>query len=296
MIFSVRHETRYEYTQKVDVAAHLLHLTPLHMPWQRVLQTRLISDPPPSRIVTEADCFDNATTWLFHDTPHDKFAVTLEATVHVTLRTAPAAAATPPWETVATQAISAPAYRAAEFLYASPMVAPFSAVRAYVEPDFPPNQPVFAAIHALTLRIYREFAFRTDATEVGTPLAKVLAQRAGVCQDFSHLMIAGLRSMGLPARYASGYIRTRPPKGGTKRVGADQSHAWVSAWLGPAHGWIDFDPTNALVVSDEHVVLAYGRDFSDVSPVSGVILGGGAQTVHSGVDLAEIQQKEGLLF
>jgi transglutaminase-like putative cysteine protease len=296
MIFSVRHETRYEYAQKVDIAAHLLHLTPLQLPWQRVLQIRLISDPPPSRIVTEADCFDNATTWLFHDAPHEKFAVTLEAKVEVTPRTPPAADATPPWETVAAAAAAAPAYRAAEFIYASPMVAPFAAILDYVRQDFPADLPIFAAIHDLTMRIYREFAFRTGATEVGTPLAKVLAQRAGVCQDFSHLMIAGLRSMGLPARYASGYIRTRPPKGGTKRVGADQSHAWVSAWLGATHGWIDFDPTNGLVVSDEHVVLAYGRDFSDVSPVSGVILGGGTQTVEVGVDLTEIQQKEGLLF
>lgn len=287
MIFSVRHETRYEYTRKVDIAAHLLHLTPLQMPWQRVLQTRLISDPQPSRIVTEADCFDNTTTWLFHDAPHDTFAVTLEAVVEVAPRTPPAAAATPTWEAVAAAAAGAPAFRAAEFLYASPMIAPFAAMHDYVRQDFPADQPVFAGIHALTMRIYREFAFRAGATEVGTPLAKVLAQRAGVCQDFSHLMIAGLRSMGLPARYASGYIRTRPPKGGTKRLGADQSHAWVSAWLGCAHGWIDFDPTNGVLVSDEHVVLAYGRDFSDVSPVSGVILGGGAQTVHVGVDLAE---------
>jgi transglutaminase-like putative cysteine protease len=145
-------------------------------------------------------------------------------------------------------------------------------------------------VHDLTLRITRDFAFRPGVTEIGTPLTKVLAQRAGVCQDFTLLMIAGLRSMGLPARYASGYIRTRPPPGGTKRAGADQSHAWVSCWLGPTQGWIDFDPTNALVVSDEHVVLAYGRDFSDISPASGVILGGGAQSVHVAVDLAPVAQ------
>jgi transglutaminase-like putative cysteine protease len=289
-IFSLRHETRYQYAHQVDIAAHLLHLTPLQLPWQRVLQMRLRAEPEPSRLVTETDCFGNATSWLFLDAPHAKFAVTLEARVEVSARTAPAAEATPAWEAIAAdcRAGGAVCLAAAEFAYPSPMVAPFAALHDYVRPDFQAGRPVFAAIHALTLRINREFAFRAGVTEVGTPLAKVLAQRAGVCQDFSHLMIAGLRSMGLPARYASGYIRTRPPPGGTRRVGADQSHAWVSAWLGAKDGWVDFDPTNAMLVSDEHVVLAYGRDFSDVSPVSGVILGGGAQSVHVGVDLTEV--------
>jgi transglutaminase-like putative cysteine protease len=290
MIYALRHETRHEYGHKVDIAAHLLHLTPLQLPWQRVLQMRLHAKPEPSRLVTESDCFGNATTWLFLDAPHAHFQVVLEARVEVTPRVPPAAAATPAWEDIAAlvRAGAHAGHRAAEFAFASPMVAPFAAVHDYVRPSFPAGLPVFTAIHELTLRITREFAFKTDVTEVGTPLAKVLAQRAGVCQDFSHLMIAGLRSMGLPARYASGYIRTRPPPGGTKLCGADQSHAWVSCWLGAEHGWIDFDPTNALVVSDAHVVLAYGRDFADVSPVSGVILGGGTQKVHSGVDLEEV--------
>jgi transglutaminase-like putative cysteine protease len=290
MIYFLRHETKHEYGHKVDVAAHLLHLTPLQLPWQRVLQMHLHVEPEPSRLVTEVDCFGNATTWLFLDAPHAHFQAVLEARVEVAPRVPPAPAATQAWEDIAaTVRAGGPAgHRAAEFTFASPMVAPFAAVHDYVRPSFAAGMPVFTAIHALTLRIKREFAFRTDVTEVGTPLAKVLAQRAGVCQDFSHLMIAGLRSMGLPARYASGYIRTRPPPGGKPLCGADQSHAWVSCWLGAEHGWIDFDPTNALVVSDEHVVLAYGRDFADVSPVSGVILGGGTQKIQSGVDLTEI--------
>jgi len=180
---------------------------------------------------------------------------------------------------------------AAEFVYTSPMVTPFPAVRDYAAACFPARRTAFAAVHELTLRIQREFAFRAGVTDVGTPIAKVLAQRAGVCQDFTHLMIAALRSFGLPARYASGYIRTRPPPGGVARRGADQSHAWVSCWLGESTGWVDFDPTNGLIVSDEHVVLAYGRDYSDVSPVSGVILGGGKQTVEVGVDLAPMEKQ-----
>jgi len=292
MIYALRHETRQEYAQKVDIAVHLLHLTPLQLPWQNVLRTTLAASPEPSRLVTETDCFGNATTWLFLDAPHAKFAVVLEAVVEVSARIPPPGADTLPWELVAAMARSggADAHAAAEFVYASPMVTPFAAVHDYVLPSFPPGRPIFAAVHDLTLRITRDFAFRPGVTEIGTPLTKVLAQRAGVCQDFTLLMIAGLRSMGLPARYASGYIRTRPPPGGTKRAGADQSHAWVSCWLGPTQGWIDFDPTNALVVSDEHVVLAYGRDFSDISPASGVILGGGAQSVHVAVDLAPVSQ------
>ena len=142
------------------------------------------------------------------------------------------------------------------------------------------------AVLDLCGRINREFAFRPGVTTVNTSVADVLAGRAGVCQDFTHLMIAGLRAHGLPARYVSGYLRTKPPPGQAPRRGADQSHAWVGCWLGPEHGWVDLDPTNNLVVGDEHVVLAWGRDYGDISPVRGVILGGGAHTVTVGVDLA----------
>ncbi len=287
MIYTLRHETRYHYAKPVDLAAHLLHLTPLTLPWQRVIKTELVSDPPPSRLRSTTDCFGNTASWLFLDKPHDRFAAVLHATVEVAAPPPPKADATPAWEQVVAAAASSAGYAASEFAYTSPMIAPFDAARAYVAPSFPAGQPIFAGLLDLTLRFKREFAFRAGVTEIGTPLSKVLAQRAGVCQDFSHLMIAGLRAMGLPARYASGYIRTRPPPGRVARRGADQSHAWVSGWLGPEHGWCDFDPTNGIVIADEHVVLAYGRDFSDVSPLSGIILGGGAHSVRVGVDLEE---------
>ncbi|MBX9699088.1 MAG: transglutaminase family protein, partial [Acetobacteraceae bacterium] len=133
--------------------------------------------------------------------------------------------------------------------------------------------------------ITRDFAFRPGVTGIATPVEEVLARRQGVCQDFTHLMIAALRGLGLPARYLSGYLRTRPPAGQARRRGADQSHAWVGAWLGPAAGWVGLDPTNALVVRDEHVVLGWGRDFGDVSPLRGVVLGGGAHALTVAVDL-----------
>jgi transglutaminase-like putative cysteine protease len=134
-------------------------------------------------------------------------------------------------------------------------------------------------------RIRADFVFRAGVTTVTTQIATVLERREGVCQDFTHLMIAALRALGLPARYVSGYVRTRPPPGGIRLMGADQSHAWVAAWLGPAHGWIDLDPTNNMVVRDEHVVLGWGRDYSDVSPLRGVILGGGRHALTVSVDL-----------
>jgi transglutaminase-like putative cysteine protease len=146
-----------------------------------------------------------------------------------------------------------------------------------------------AALLDLNARIRRDFTFRSGVTTTSTPIAEVLRRREGVCQDFTHLMISVLRSFGLPARYVSGYIRTRPSRGKTQRLGADQSHAWVGAWLGPEHGWLDLDPTNGIVVQDEHVVLGWGRDFGDVTPLRGVILGGGEQVLSVEVELQEAE-------
>ena len=146
----------------------------------------------------------------------------------------------------------------------------------YAAPSFATGRPVLAGLLDLNTRIRRDFAFRAGVTTLSTPIGEVLKRREGVCQDFTHLMIGALRGLGLPARYVSGYIRTRPPPGQMRRRGADQSHAWVGCWMGPQHGWVDLDPTNGILVKDEHVVLAWGRDYGDISPVRGVVLGGGA--------------------
>jgi transglutaminase-like putative cysteine protease len=156
---------------------------------------------------------------------------------------------------------------------------------AYVAQSFPPGRPVLAGLLDVTGRIKRDFAFKPGVTTISTPVSQVLSLRGGVCQDFAHLMIAGLRAIGLPARYCSGYVRTRPPPGQQRRQGADQSHAWVGAWLGPQLGWVDLDPTNDLVVADEHVLLGWGRDYADISPVKGILLGGGKQVLEVSVDL-----------
>lgn len=287
MKYRVRHVTRYDYADPVSLASHVLHLEPRALAHQAVLSSRLTAHPKPSRTVARSDHFGNSASWMFLDLPHERFEVTLDAVVDVAFPAAPDPEATPPWEEVAAEALSSgdAGWQASEFILASPLVPLDPRARAYAQVSFPPGRPVLAGLVELNGRIRRDFAFRPGATTVSTPIAKVMTQRAGVCQDFSHLMISGLRGIGLPARYVSGYLRTRPPPGGVKRRGADASHAWVGAWLGGTNGWVDLDPTNDLIVQTEHVVLGYGRDYADVSPVRGVILGGGEHDVSVAVDL-----------
>jgi transglutaminase-like putative cysteine protease len=277
----------YGYAEPVDLAAHLLHLSPRALAHQRVLAARVLADPAPARRSRVADYFGNTVDYLFLDRPHTRFAVSLEAEVEVAFPAPPAEEATPAWESVAAAARAggAAGWEAAEFAFASAMAPADAEAGAYAAASFPPGRPVLAGLRDLTRRIHREFSFRPGVTTVATPVSRVLAQRAGVCQDFTHLMLAGLRALGLPGRYVSGYLRTRPPPGQAPRRGVDQSHAWVSAWLGPGMGWVDLDPTNDLVVGEEHVVLAWGRDYGDISPVRGVILGGGAHSLEVAVHL-----------
>jgi transglutaminase-like putative cysteine protease len=290
MKYRLRHMTAYRYSEPVDLAAHMLHLAPQSRPGQQVLRSAVSTVPEPARRSEGLDHFGNPVIWLFLHALHQDFSVTSEAEVAVAFPRPPADAETLPWEQVAQLAEGGGEYgwTAAEFLFDSPHAPADATARAYAEPSFTPGRPVLAALRDLLSRFRADFAFRRGVTGIATPVATVIAQRAGVCQDFTHVMIAGLRGLGLPARYVSGYIRTRPPPGAARRRGADQSHAWVECWLGPAHGWVGLDPTNDLVVHDEHVLVAVGRDYSDVSPVRGVILGGGAHDLTVSVDLDPI--------
>jgi len=286
--YALRHRTAYEYASPVDLAAHLLHLTPRLLPGQAVQQARVTCLPVPGHRTEGLDHFGNGITWLFLEAPHAVFEVTLDAVVEVAFGAPPEAHATPTWEAVRDAAQRRSGWNAVEFALPSLHAAPESAAGAYARASFPPGRPVLAGLRELTSRIQRDFAFRPGATTLSTPVAQVMADRAGVCQDFAHTMISGLRALGLPARYVSGYIRTRPPPGEIRRQGADASHAWVGCWLGPDFGWVDLDPTNNLVVSDEHVVLGWGRDYADISPVKGLLLGGGRQELEVAVDLVAI--------
>jgi transglutaminase-like putative cysteine protease len=288
--YRLRHATRYSYAQEVDLASHMLHLSPRALPAQTVLSSHITTDPAAIRCTTGLDHFGNAVTWLFLDTPHASFEVVAESLVEVGFAAPPPCEATPAWEQVAAmaQAGGREGWEAAEFVFDSARAPADAEAGAYAAAFFLPGRPVLAGLLALNAAICHDFAFRAGVSGVATTVAQVMKQRAGVCQDFTHMMIAGLRWLGLPARYVSGYIRTRATPGAPRRQGSDQSHAWVSAWLGPDHGWVGLDPTNDLVVRDEHVVLAWGRDYSDISPVRGIILGGGRHKLKVGVDLEPI--------
>jgi transglutaminase-like putative cysteine protease len=283
VIWRLRHTTTYGYAEPVDLAAHLAHLLPRPLAQQQVRATALHVDPPPARESRGRDHFGNHLAWLFLDRPHERFSVTSEAEVEVGFPAPPEPDATPAWEEIAQAAPRSP--EAAEFVFDSPLLPADPGARAYAAASFTAGRPVLAALLELNARIRRDFAFRAGVTTVNTPVATVLATRAGVCQDFTHLMIAALRAHGVPARYVSGYIRTRAAPGRERARGADQSHAWVAAWMGAEHGWVMLDPTNDCVVREEHVVLGWGRDFGDVSPLRGVILGGGKHSVAVAVDL-----------
>ena len=291
MIYQVCHRTAYAYAKPVDLGTHLLHLQPRTLPWQRVISSRLAAEPAPAGLRCGTDCFGNHVAWMFLDAPHPSLAVTLDARVEVTPPPVPQAARTPGWAAVSAAAYAGGqgGHEAAEFLFDSKHAPASAEALAYAEPSFPPGRPVLEGVMDLNARIGRDFTFRGGVTSIDTTVTQVLKQRAGVCQDFSHLMIAGLRALGLPARYVSGYIRTKPPPGQARRRGCDQSHAWVGCWMGPEHGWVDIDPTNSILIRDEHVVLGWGRDFSDVSPLYGIILGGGRHKLTVSVDLEAME-------
>lgn len=287
MIYRLRHVTTYAYAHSVDLAAHLLLLTPRSLPHQKVARSTLDITPSPSHTTEAADHFGNHATRVFIDVPHDHFEVIAEALVEVRFPDPPAPALTPPWEEVVAGTRHG---EAAEFVFPSPLAPRVAAATGYAAASFPAGRPVLSGLLELMGRIRRDFTYKPGVTGNDTQVAEVLRDRRGVCQDFAHVMIAGLRGLGLPARYVSGYVRTRPPPGRAARRGADQSHAWVEAWMGEGFGWVGLDPTNDIVTRDEHVVLAWGRDFIDVSPLSGVILGGGEHGLRVGVDLEEAEE------
>ncbi len=278
MIYRLRHVTRYDYQAAVDLSVHLAHLTPRALPYQQVLSASLTTDPPLSWERLVLDHFGNAQAWLFVDSAHAALTVTAESEV---MRAAPPQAA----GTAAWDALAIPP-GVAEFLASSPLAPAHAAAGAYAAPSFSPGRPVGPAVTELTQRMFADFRFRSGVSTIGTPLDDTLRRREGVCQDFSHLMLGMMRHLGVPARYVSGYIRTRPPPGGRKRLGADQSHAWVSIWDGA--GWVDVDPTNGILVGEEHVTLVWGRDYSDIAPLRGLILGGGGQRLSVAVELEEV--------
>jgi transglutaminase-like putative cysteine protease len=283
----VTHSTTYAYAQQVALCHNEIRLTPRATPAQAPRRTQLLVEPVPSSLTTSVDYFGNTVTFMTVQEPHEQLTITAMSDVDVTRAPAVHPADTLPWETVRDHVWSqrgVGSYEAFEYLLESPHVRVDDEVAAYAAPSFAPGRPVLAAALELSGRIHADFAYVPRATTIATPVSEVLAGRRGVCQDFAHLALACLRAQGVPARYVSGYLETEPAPGRPRVVGADASHAWVAVFCGPA-GWVDLDPTNAPATSAAYVTLAWGRDYADVAPVKGVILGGGEHTVRVAVDV-----------
>ena len=287
MIHHVVHITEYLYSERVSTSHHGLHLLPRDTPEQRCLSTTLDISPTPALRRDRLDIFGNRTTYVEVLEPHTNLRVTSTADVEVAPR-GPLPEDSAPWETVR-DAIRAGADAdsrdARRFAFVSPHVPSSKAARELAAASFPPGRPVLEAARELTHRIFTDFKYDGRATTISTPVDEVIRIGRGVCQDFAHVQLAALRALGLPARYVSGYLVTRPPPGKPRLVGADASHAWLAVWA-PGLGWTPFDPTNDLVPSEQHITVAWGRDFSDVTPVRGVIMGGGRHDLWVSVDVA----------
>lgn len=297
MLLQVTHETRYDYTPPVETAQHLAHLKPLATDSQRLVSHNLSVSPAPAQRSEATDIYGNTRAFFALEATHDELIVRAESVVETSPpQLSPLAARDLPWDEVRELF----RYRkgsvydpASEFVYPSPYVPRHDDFAAYARPSFGPTRPLFDAATDLQLRMYADFLYDSDSTEINTPAVEALAQRRGVCQDFAHIMIACLRTMGLPARYVSGYLLTQPPPGRLRLVGADASHAWVSVYLPGREGsggWADFDPTNGRQPGEDYVTLAIGRDYSDVSPMRGVLHGGARHTLKVGVTVRPLRE------
>lgn len=285
--YVIQHRTSYIYGSSVIQSNHLLHLAPRPVSHQRVLSHGLEFDPLPAWRSDRVDYFGNPITLISLEDEHRSFEVTARSEIDVTVVSPPAFKDTTPWERIAAGRVPmAPSI--VQYVCASPFCPVKPELRAFARSVIDDDMPVLEGAQRLMQHIYEEFEFDNATTDIATPVKKVLEQKSGVCQDFAHLQISALRSLGVPARYVSGYILTHPPEGKEKLEGSDASHAWVAVWA-PETGWVEFDPTNDLVNSPEHIAIAYGRDFADVSPISGVLLGGGRHSVGVAVDVRPIE-------
>jgi transglutaminase-like putative cysteine protease len=280
MIYQIVHQTRYEYSEPVSLCHNLAHLAPRPVPQQACRSSELAITPEPALVDRFADYFGNPVQFFAIQEPHRQLVVESALEVEVMPSASSAAGTGLAWEMVCDQLPAQ--FEAFPFVFDSPFIHASTELAGYAAASFPAGRPLLEAAMDLTHRIHAEFRYDPKATTLATPLPKVLSQRSGVCQDFAHLMIGCLRSLGLSARYVSGYLSTDAPPGKPRLVGADASHAWVAVFC-PGIGWTDFDPTNDVIPSSRHITLAWGRDYGDVSPVQGVVLGGGEHELQVAV-------------
>lgn len=303
-LYDVLHDTRYRYDSAVLLSQQIAHLRPRELDGQHTLSHRLEIVPAPAQRSERTDFFGNPVTAFALHAPHAQLAVHARSRIRVEPQSWPDPGASPPWEAARDHLrdglsghapLQADARDAGQYRFASPFVLLGDEAKAYADyalQCFTPGRRLIEALLALSARIHADFRFDPAATSVATPVAEVFAARRGVCQDFSHLMIACLRALGLAARYVSGYLLTEPPPGQARLIGADASHAWVAVWC-PGLGWIDVDPTNDMQPSAGHITLAWGRDYGDVCPLRGVILGGGGHVVQVAVTVMPVDDMPG---
>lgn len=291
MDYRITHRTLYEYSEPVSVSHHSARLEPRVSESQSCTQFDVTILPPPDVTKMRTDYFGNKMCVFAIQALHQRLEVVAKSTVSVRARTPPVPALSPVWAEVQARfrdPVSPHDVLPYEFCLDSPLLAAAPNFADYALASFPEKTPLLIGARDLTRRIFKDFTYDPRATDVATPLAEVWQKKRGVCQDFAHLAITCLRSLGLPARYVSGYLRTRPPEGKPRLVGADASHAWFAVYC-PHNGWVDFDPTNDVLPGIEHVTTAIGRDFSDVSPLSGILTGGGDHRVQVSVDVEALR-------
>jgi transglutaminase-like putative cysteine protease len=289
LLYDLRHVTTCSYGASVTYSRCNLRCLPKDAPGQRVLDSRLEITPEAVESSERRCFFGNRVVHARIETPHRELRAEARARVEIDRARPPQT--TPSWEEVRDEAFDAESLdprSPAHFLYPSRFVPLFEPAIDYARQSFATRRPVLEAASELMGRIRRDFRYDTKATDVRTPLSVAFEKRRGVCQDFTHIMIAGLRGLGLSAAYVSGYIRTIPPEGKPRLEGADATHAWVSLWCGRESGFVDLDPTNNLIVANDHIILAHGRDYSDISPIHGIVLGAGEQEVDVGVDVIPV--------
>ncbi len=294
MKFKISHTTKYEYSDTVPFCQNVVYLQPRDTSHQRCSRFRLTVHPQPATNQRRADYFGNTATFFSIDKGHRLLNITATSSVDLDPHQLPDMTDTATWESVRDALHldrTAEGLARYQFAFRSPHV-PFHAELAdYARQSFTSDRPILEALADLNHRMHGQFTYDPRATNISTPIMEVFETRRGVCQDLAHLMLGCLRPLGLPARYVSGYLRTHPPEGQPRLMGADASHAWVSVFCGE-HGWIDVDPTNDVFPSLEHITVAWGRDYSDVCPVAGMFIGGGNHTLSVAVDVAPVDNQE----
>jgi transglutaminase-like putative cysteine protease len=292
VIYDIRHVTTYSYESPVSFARCTLRLEPRSGDGQQLVSHSVDIRPRPADRTVRRDFFGTHTESILIEAQHRHLRIDSKSRVEVSRRAPGRSAPSPDWESVRDVAFESTTLGPASpigYVFASPLVSVQQPITAYAASSFPPGGGILAGAVDLMHRIRAEFKYDPKATVISTPLTEVFEKRHGVCQDFAHVMIAGLRGLGLPAAYVSGYLRTIPPPGKPRLQGADATHAWVSVWCGAEIGWVGFDPTNDLLVENDHIILAIGRDFSDVSPVDGIILGSRKQKLNVAVDVLLVE-------